>query len=203
MTNHTPSERRYEKTRQGILDAARSLLMEGGVEAISMRTLAEKVDYSPAALYKYFANKEEIVEVLRQEAWQLMAAYEPEPPPANLTSMADLFVHSGRNYIRFAAQYPEYYQLIMSTTETGPNSMEEFMQNPNFRGLLQFIEAAVASGDFQVPEGYTTTHLAMLSWFVVHSISLLKLTMMSKCQAEFEALSVEVLEMIKVTFARS
>jgi hypothetical protein len=131
-----------------------------------------------------------------------MAVYEPEPPPANLTSLADLFIHSGRNYIRFATQYPDYYQLIMSTKETGPNSLEEFKQNPNFQHLLQFIEAAVASGDFRVPEGYTTTHLALLSWFVVHSISLLKLTMMSKCQAEFEAVSAEVLEMIKVTFAK-
>jgi len=63
LDNKTPSERRYEKTRQGILSAARTLLLEGGVEAISMRTLADKVDYSPAALYKYFANKEEIIEV--------------------------------------------------------------------------------------------------------------------------------------------
>lgn len=198
----TPSERRYERTRQGILSAARSLLLEEGIDAISMRTLAEKVDYSPAALYKYFDNKEEIIEALRQEAWDMMAAYEPEPPPANLTSLADLFVHSGRSYVDFATKYPEYYLLIMSTTETGPESMEEFMQNPNFVHLLQFIEATVASGEFQVPEGYTPIHLAMLSWFVVHSISLLKLTMMSKCQDEFETLSNEVMEMIKVTFSK-
>jgi AcrR family transcriptional regulator len=201
MTPQTPSERRYEKTRQGILDAARSLLLEGGVDAISMRSLAEKVDYSPAALYKYFSNKEEIIEALRQEAWEMMAAYEPGPPPANITSMADMFVYSGRNYIDFATKYPEQYLLIMSTSETGPNSMEEFKQTPNFIHLLEFIEATVAAGEFQIPEGFTPTHLAMLSWFVVHSISVLKLTMMSKCQDEFEAASLEVMEMIKVAFA--
>jgi AcrR family transcriptional regulator len=198
----SPSDRRRALTKQKILDTARSILLAEGVQAISMRTLAEKVDYSPAALYKYYANKEEIIEALRQEAWQLMAAYEPEPPPATCTSLADLFIHSGRNYIRFATQYPHYYRLIMSTTETGPNSLEEFKQNPNFIGLLQFIETAVAAGEFKVPAGYTPTHLAMLSWFIVHSISLLKLTMMSKCQDEFEALSNEILDMIKVTFSR-
>jgi len=198
----SPSERRFEKTRQGILSAARTLLFDGGVDAISMRTLAEMVDYSPAALYKYFANKEELVEALRQEAWDMMAAYEPEPPPADMTSLADLFIYSGQSYIDFATRYPEYYLLIMSTTETGPENMEEFKQNPNFINLVQFMEAAIASGEFQVPEGYTPTHLALLSWFVVHSISLLKLTMMSKCKEEFEALSAEVMEMIKVTFAK-
>lgn len=196
----SPRDRRYDLTKQRILDTARTILLTEGVGAISMRTLAEKVDYSPAALYKYFANKEEIIEALRQEAWQLMATYEPESVPASMTSMPDLFVRLGRNYIRFASQYPQYYQLIMSTTETGPKNLDEFKQNPNFIGLLQFMEAAVKSGEFKLPEGYTPTHLAMLSWFVVHSISLLNLTMMSKCQEEFEALSIEILDLVKVFY---
>lgn len=198
----SPRDRRHELTQQKILEAARALLLEEGIAGISMRVLAEKVDYSPAALYKYFASKEEIVEVLRQEAWQMMAAFEPEPPPAGTTSLADLYVHSGRNYIRFASQYPEYYQLIMSTTETGPASLEEFKQHPNFVELLRFVEAAVAAGEFELPEGYAPIHLALLSWFAVHGISLLKLTMMNKCQDEFEAISLEVLEMVKAAFVK-
>ncbi len=196
----SPRDRRHDLTKQKILATARNILLAEGVAGISMRTLAEKVDYSPAALYKYFTNKEEIVEALRQEAWQMLAAYAPETPPAEMTSLADLFVHLGRNYIRFATQYPEYYQLIMSTTETGPNSMQEFQQNPNFIELLKFIEAAITSGEFELPPSYTPIHLTMLSWFTVHSIALLKLTMMSKCQNEFEALSIEVLELIKDVF---
>lgn len=198
----SPRDRRHELTQQKILEAARALLLEEGIAGISMRVLAEKVDYSPAALYKYFASKEEIVEVLRQEAWQMMAAFETTPPPAALTSPADLFVHAGRDYIRFATTHPEYYQLIMSTTETGPDSLEAFKQSPSFIAFVQFVETAVASGTFELPPGYTPIHLAMLAWFTVHGISLLKLTMMSKCQAEFEALGVEVLEMVKAAFVK-
>ncbi|MBN1306254.1 MAG: TetR/AcrR family transcriptional regulator [Anaerolineales bacterium] len=200
MIDKTPSERRYEKTRQGILDAARSLLQEGGVEAVSMRSLAEKVDYSPAALYKYFSNKEEIIEALRQEAWELMANFEPDMPPG--LSMAEMFVLSGQNYVKFATRYPEYYLLVMSTTETGPESMEEFKQMPSFINLLQFTEAAIGSGQFILPEGYTPTHFALLAWFVVHGISLLKLSMMSKCADEFETASFEVLNMIQEIIGR-
>jgi AcrR family transcriptional regulator len=198
----SPRDRRHDLTRQKILDTARSILLSEGLGGISMRALAEKADYSPAALYKYFDSKEAIVEALRQEAWQMMAAFEPEPPPAGMISLADLYVHSGRNYIRFASQYPEYYQLIMSTTETGPASLEEFKQHPNFIELLRFVEAAVAAGEFELPDGYTPLHLALLSWFTVHGISLLNLTMMSKCQDEFEAVSVEVLEMVKAVFIK-
>jgi AcrR family transcriptional regulator len=165
-----------------------------------MRTLAEKVDYSPAALYKYFADKEEIIEALRQEAWEMMANHEPNFPPG--MSMADMFVQSGRNYVDFATRYPEFYLLAMSIRGTGPKSLEEFNTDPNFLHLLEFIEAAVAAGEFQVPEGYAPYHLALLSWFVVHGVSLLKLTMMSNCQEEFEAVSIEVMEMIKATFGK-
>jgi AcrR family transcriptional regulator len=199
----SPRDRRHDLNRQKILDIARSLLLTEGLEGISMRALAEKADYSPAALYKYFDSKEAIVETLRQEAWQMMAAYEPDPPPAGMTSLADQYVQSGRNYIRFASQYPEYYQLIMSTSETGPNSLEEFKQHPNFVELLRFVEAAVVGGEFEVPQGYAPIHLAMLSWFAVHGISMLKLTMMNKCQDEFEAISLEVLEMVKMVFIKT
>ena len=198
---NSPRARRHDLTRQKILDTARSLLLSQGVDGISMRILAEKADYSPAALYKYFANKEEIIEALRQEAWQLLAAFEPEPP-AGMTSLADLFVHSGRSYIQFANRYPEYYQLIMSTTETGPESLEEFKQYPNFVEMLRFVEEAVTAGEFELPPGYAPIHLAMLSWFTVHGISLLTLTMMNKCQDEFGLLSDEVLEMVKDAFVK-
>ncbi len=200
MIDKSPSERRYEKISQGILKAARSLLLEGGVDAISMRALADKVDYSPAALYKYFSNKEEIIEALRQEAWEMMANFEPDIPPD--ISMADMFVLSGKNYVKFATQYPEYYLLIMSTTETGPESMQEFKESPAFKDLLQFTRTAVGTGEFVLPVGYSPTHFALLSWFVVHGVSILKLTMMNKCQDEFEEISVEVMNMIKEVFVK-
>jgi hypothetical protein len=89
----------------------------------------------------------------------------------------------------------------MSTTETGPDSLEEFKQDPSFIGLHQFVQGAVAAGEINIPEGYSTFHFAMLSWFVVHGISLLKLTMMSKCADEFENTSIEVMNMIKEVFS--
>jgi AcrR family transcriptional regulator len=196
----SPRNRRHDLTKQKILDTARQILLTEGVQAISMRTLADRVDYSPAALYKYFANKEEIIAALRQEAWEMMAAHPSEISPG--MTLPEIFVQSGRGYIDFATKYPEYYMLIMSTAEGGPNSLEEFKQTPNFVGLLQFVESVVAAGEFQLPPGYTPMHLALLSWFTVHGISLLKLTVMNKCPDEFEAASVEVLNMVKEVFTR-
>jgi hypothetical protein len=104
--------------------------------------------------------------------------------------------------VDFATRNPQYYQLILNSTGSGPKSLEEFRRDPNFIDLQQFMEAAVATGEFELPKGYTPFHLALLSWFIVHAVSMLQLTMMSQCAEEFQAASVEVMHMIKEAFRR-
>ncbi len=53
----TPAERRRLKVRDAIIEAAEDLFTKEGEQGISMRRLAEAIDYSPAAIYKYFDSK--------------------------------------------------------------------------------------------------------------------------------------------------
>lgn len=142
MGSKSPDERRYEKNRQEILKAVGELLLEGGVDAISVRTLADKVDYSPAALYTSIIparkRSSKRCDKMNGKCWPTS-----DIPPG--ISMADKFVLFGRNYVKFATEYPEYYLLIMSTTETGPERMDEFKENPAFTDLLQFTRVALGS----------------------------------------------------------
>lgn len=105
MSTSSPSARRFEKNRQGILDAARKIVVEEGHAALSIRRLAELVDYSPAVIYRYFSGREEIMDILRQEAWEKMGSHQIEPPSPNLT-MAEAFVEAGRSYVDFATKNP-------------------------------------------------------------------------------------------------
>ena len=50
--------------RQQILDAARDLLVRDGYEKLSMRRVAERIDYSPTAIYLHFKDKQELVSSL-------------------------------------------------------------------------------------------------------------------------------------------
>src|SRR5262249_1042122 len=47
--------------RQEILDAARDILVRDGYEGLSMRKVADKIDYSPTAIYLHFADRDELV----------------------------------------------------------------------------------------------------------------------------------------------
>ena len=53
--------RQKQLLRQQILDAARALLVREGYDSLSMRRVAERIDYSPTAIYLHFKDKQELV----------------------------------------------------------------------------------------------------------------------------------------------
>lgn len=195
MTEKSPSERRYEKNRQTILEAARSIIQEQGVQALSMRTLAEKADYSASALYKYFENKEAIISALRREGFELSAQISQGRvhPDMPLDEMMRVMWQS---YLEFARRYPAHYMLIMNPADDVPASFNEFLADPQFRGLMDFATGAVASGQIHLPEGAEPVHLAMMMWFLAHGAAMLQLTMLRNCPAEFAEMSEGVIDML-------
>ena len=67
----TPEER--EQLRLLILDAARSLFVERGIEAVSMREIARKINYSATTLYNHFADKDALLQAVCDEDFLALA----------------------------------------------------------------------------------------------------------------------------------
>lgn len=63
----TPRQRRQIANRKRILAAAMAQVVDGGLGALSINRLARAVDYTPGALYRYFASKEALVVALAAE----------------------------------------------------------------------------------------------------------------------------------------
>ena len=61
MSRREPVQRRSRERVELILKAAVELLAEGGVEALTMRSLAVRAEIPVATIYRYFANREEII----------------------------------------------------------------------------------------------------------------------------------------------
>ena len=70
----TRRERERQQTRQSILDAARSIATTEGWEAVTMRRLAERVEYSLPVLYTHFENKAALVAELARAGYEALAA---------------------------------------------------------------------------------------------------------------------------------
>src|ERR1700686_2180764 len=66
-------ERDREAVQRAILDAARDLFVAEGYPNVSIRKIAERIEYSPAALYAYFPSKDDIFFALAEEGFRLLS----------------------------------------------------------------------------------------------------------------------------------
>lgn len=97
-------------TRRAILDAALELFVADGYAQVSMRNIAAKVDYSPAAIYSYFASKDDIFHALAEEGFRLLgAAHMTDAPSAD--PLDDIRLAPWRLY-EFSKRQPQYFALV-------------------------------------------------------------------------------------------
>ena len=97
-------------TRRAILDAALELFVADGYAQVSMRNIAAKVDYSPAAIYGYFPSKDDIFHALAEEGFRLLgAATTADAPSAD--PLDDIRMAPWRLY-EFSKRQPQYFALV-------------------------------------------------------------------------------------------
>jgi AcrR family transcriptional regulator len=143
--------RQKHALRERILDAARRIVMREGFAALSMRKIADAIEYSPATLYLHFASRDEIAHALCEEGFaQLLKTFEPLVAIADPAERLKAF---GRAYVAFGVTYPQTYRLI-------------FMEDPSYTGAAfggagkaraLADDASGRSGEDDVPPPAATT----------------------------------------------
>jgi AcrR family transcriptional regulator len=104
-------ERERQSMRRAILDAARTLFTTEGYQQVSIRKIAERIEYSPAAIYSYFPSKDDIFFALAEEGFRLMAEMAEQLPPAP-SPLQTLRARLMTVY-RFSVAHPEHCALML------------------------------------------------------------------------------------------
>ncbi len=102
--------RQRAETRELILDAAREMFVQHGYDATTMRAIAEKIEYTPTAIYHHFRGKEALLTELSNTDFRaLVTAFRRigkiEDPIVRLRRI-------GSAYVEFALDHPMQYQLM-------------------------------------------------------------------------------------------
>jgi AcrR family transcriptional regulator len=187
----TPRQRRHLRTREAILDAARQIIRDEGPEGLSMRQIADRIDYSAAGLYEYFGGKDEIVTAVCQRGHERLANYMKRVDP-NLSPAAYLNA-IGQQYINFAQQNPDLYKLMFMTVTLPPDREQGGVDDGSYGILLQAVRNGIDSGDFKTRPGYGLQEIAYSAWALVHGISMLRLTYLAHYPADFATADLEAL----------
>jgi AcrR family transcriptional regulator len=198
----SPRERRHEKTRQSILDAARKIIATEGTESLSMRAIAQRIDYSPAGLYEYFDSKEEIIGAVcaqgHQRLTEFMQRADPDLPPN------ELLLQLGLAYIDFAVRNPDFFLLMFTNGNTGVTSgttpdqaiMDMQQEGSSFPLLLRAIRRGVDDGIFKARPGYGVFEMAFTTWAMVHGIAMLRIGHLRHYPGDIDAMGLEALRRI-------
>ncbi len=102
--------REKQELRQEILDAARELFVREGYENVSMRKIAEKIEYSPTTIYLYFQDKADLLDSVCEETLQKLESR----LAALVTAVPDALerLKTGlRTYIQFGLEHPNDYRV--------------------------------------------------------------------------------------------
>lgn len=111
MSPQTRKERERAERHQQIIDTARELAEAEGWDAVTVRKLAERIEYSQPVLYSHFAGKSAIVTaVALQGIVDLTVAM--RQGHAEATSPADALYRVTRRYLDFAAANPARYEAM-------------------------------------------------------------------------------------------
>lgn len=99
-----------DATRRAILDAALELFVVDGYSSVSMRSIAARVEYSPAAIYSYFPSKDDIFFALAEEGLTLLGHRELSAGPT-VDPLDDVRAMLWRLYT-FSKEHPQYFALV-------------------------------------------------------------------------------------------
>lgn len=102
--------REREAVTKAILDAARELFVAEGYHNVSIRKIAEKIEYSPAAIYSYFPSKDDIFFALAEEGFLML--FDRTHQPSGLLDPLDELRRSLWSFYEFSKANPEHYALM-------------------------------------------------------------------------------------------
>lgn len=161
-------EREREEVRRKILDAAQELFATEGYERVTMRRIAQAIEYSPTTIYLHFKDKDELVQRLCQENFvKLIRVLSAQGTPAD---PADAIRQMGLGYARFGLKYPNHYRFMFLTPFAHGHQPSPAGQQA-FELLRNVVAKAIESGRFRRAPVDT---VAQVLWANLHgAVSLL------------------------------
>jgi len=163
--------------RQEILDATSELFVKEGYEQVSMRRIAERIEYSPTTIYLYFKDKSELLEQVCHEAFSRLSLLlkrileQPGDPVEHLKKGLIAYVH-------FGVENPHQYRAAFMMPK--PEDFDKLKYNkPDSPGMQAFdflrrsVQSCKASGKLRVGDAELASQVL---WCGVHGVTSLLIT---------------------------
>lgn len=169
-----------ENLKKLILNSAKKLFVEKGIEHTTIRNIADEIDYSIGTVYVYFKDKNAILHELHTEGFKQLGGhfrelYQINNPMERLKIM-------GKYYIKFALENAEMYDLMFNMKAPieflDDVHQEEWNEGKGtFEVLRNTVQACIEAGHFKE---HRLEPLSFMIWSLVHGMCCLEIRQRSK-----------------------
>jgi AcrR family transcriptional regulator len=172
-------EREKQQVRQRILEAARELFVKQGYEAVTMRQIAQKIEYTPTAIYFHFKDKEELLKELCGQDYRKLAGVFQEL--GRVRDPLQRLYELGLAYMDFGLQFPNHYRLMFMTPRPHPLHDQELVQKGNpVEDAYEFLRTTVSEcliWGYMRPEYKDPELISQMLWASIHGLTSLHIVL--------------------------
>ncbi|SDK49617.1 transcriptional regulator, TetR family [Methylophilus rhizosphaerae] len=199
MPPKVKTEAEKQVLRTGIIDAARELFIHNGVEAVTMRAVANKIGYSATSIYLYFNDKEQLLRaVVDADVLKLAQALQST---LSISDPLQRFLQFGQHYVQFALTNPNHYRMMFMTQhppcDPALSSIEQ--NNPEqdaYSQLIGVVTSACEAGVFK-PELTDPTLIAQTVWAAMHGLCSLQINLADDAWIDWRPLETRIDAMVQ------
>jgi AcrR family transcriptional regulator len=169
------SERRQSEIdalRKKIIDAASDILVKEGYDSLSIRKIANKIEYSPGIIYHYFKDKADIITSVAEEGYGRILKSLSEVP-VDIENPDKSIEHTFRVYIELMLKIPQQFRAVLMNDIEGiqdkVNILREGVskERKSLQGLCKLIELGIEKGKFRELDIELT---AQIIWTSTHGL---------------------------------
>jgi AcrR family transcriptional regulator len=173
------TEAERQQLRTLIIDAARELFVTKGVEAVTMREIAKRIDYSATSIYLHFADKEAVLRAILDV--DMLALATSLKTILQIADPVERMQALGNGYAEFALSFPNHYRLMFMAERNPCDPEKSSLQKNNAEQDAYFLLKTVVNdvylaGRFKV-ELQDVDLIAQTIWAGVHGVCSLQISM--------------------------
>jgi AcrR family transcriptional regulator len=177
-------DREREELRTKILDAARELFASEGYEAVTMRKIAQRIEYSPTAIYLHFKDKEAVLREICDADFGALA--HRFATIARIADPRERLVATGNAYADFGLSHPNHYRLMFMTPHPPLSHQDSAIERGNpeqdaYAFLKGTLAEALAAGRLR-PGLDDLDLLTQTVWAAIHGVVSLEI---AKCNDDW------------------
>jgi AcrR family transcriptional regulator len=173
---------------------ALEIIVREGFDGLSMQKLAKAANVSPATIYIYYRNREDLLNSLYNEVNQTFARealkkFDPE------LSLEEGLWRQWKNRLNFILQYPNYFKFFEQFRNSPLINHKDVKSNEFRENMRQFVENAIARGEMKPMEPEIFWSLAYGSYYSIIKFHLQQKSMMN---SSFQVTDAKLRQLLKM-----